>query len=107
MDGDEVGEGDRSRCELIIFLVVIGWVLCGFLSYVFELGANTHRWPYFEHFRFCFTSSFFGPFGLFAVLVVHGFKHWRLKPLTKAEAWTAHQRAFSSLNYSYFEESYD
>jgi hypothetical protein len=89
-----------------ILIVAAIWIACGVIGYANVLGWFTHRHPYFRHTGAAIFVGMTGPFGLPGAFINCGLVHWRLKPLTKEQAWQAHKSKWPSLSYSDFEESY-
>lgn len=92
----------------MLFLIVVGWIVCSFVSYGLILGGFTHRFPYFRQAQNSFISCLFGPVSLLSALIFLWLSpemrwYWRVRPLTKAERWAAHKNEWPSLTYDDFE----
>lgn len=98
----EGGILSRRGREMTVAIVVVGWLVCSFLTYGLLLGTFTHRYPYMRNTKDAIVLSVFGPFGVVVELMLGDFK-WRLKPPSKEERWQAFSEEHGILGRAYFE----
>jgi hypothetical protein len=96
-----------SKEKTVIYLIVLGWLLCGFLSYGCMLGSQSAQYGEFgSRFAQALCSILLEPIGLFATALTYGTSNFRLKPLSKEESWKIHQKKYPSMDYEEFERTY-
>lgn len=88
-----------------VALLVVFWILCGYLDYGYNLGYFTHRFPCEDHRDFAMAMAIAGPLSLPASL--EGPRHWLTTPYTVEQRWKAFRAEFPNLSREYFEESYN
>lgn len=105
LSGDVFEGGSLSRRgrEMTVAIVVVGWLICSFLTYGLTLGGFTHSFPYMNNMQEALIFPIFGPFALFAGIGIFGF-HWRLRPIPKEERWRIFHAKHNILSREYFEE---
>lgn len=98
-------QGECGGVEVIIALIVAGWVGCGVLVYGFLLGDWQHRFPYMKH-EEVIGAALFGPLAL-PTIILSGCKHWSLRHRTFEERWNYFLKTYDGiLTREYFEERY-
>jgi hypothetical protein len=87
-------------------IVIVVWVICGYVNYGMTLGYFTHKFPYVSNVSTAITMTVLGPFGTPVVLISSApTYHWLTKPKSAEERWEIFHKEVPHLDRDYFEEN--
>lgn len=94
----------------MIGLLIFGafWIVCGTFAWSRDMAEWTRKYPWANHRGICAFAALLGPIGaLEACLNTLGSGcGFRFRPLSKEEAWAAHDRKWPGLSRDEFERTY-
>jgi len=88
---------------MILALIIVGWLICGFIARCLALGRYTEKFPDQDHHDIEPWALFCGLSALIVELYRYPYR-WRLQHLSKEQRWEIFQGMYPNLSREFFEK---